>query len=218
MRKRIILPKEIGLINFENKELKDFNKFVFHPFFGLFYKNRFKMMNNFLQGHYDKALEIGFGPGAFLPTLATSANHVYGIDLHKEIAKVRGALKNSKINKISLLNADIYRIPFRDETFDLVICQSVLEHLTDLEKAFNEIGRVLKKGGKLIIGFPLKNKLTKKLFALLGYQDEEIHPSGHKQIMENCKKKFSMKKCLYFPRFLGTSQSLYFAGEFNKGR
>ena len=218
MPKKILLPKEIGSISFEDKDLKDFNKFVFHPVFGLVYKKRFRMVNNFLRGQYEKVLEVGFGPGAFLPTLAASAKHVYGIDLHKEITKVRGALKKSKIEGVCLLNGDIYSIPFRNETFDLVICQSVLEHLDNLDRALKEVSRVLKKNGKLIIGSPLKNKITKKLFALLGYKDDEIHPSGHKEILESCGKNFQIEKCIYFPRFLGKKQSLYFAGEFNKGK
>lgn len=46
------------------------------------------------------------------------------------------------------------QIPFADETFHTVLCTNVLEHVPDMEKAFSEISRVLKKGGHLIISIP----------------------------------------------------------------
>ncbi|RYE06089.1 MAG: SAM-dependent methyltransferase [Rickettsiaceae bacterium] len=39
--------------------------------------------------------------------------------------------------------------------FDIVICEQVLEHLTELEKAFKSLERVLKPGGTLIVGVPI---------------------------------------------------------------
>lgn len=50
---------------------------------------------------------------------------------------------------------DITNIQYKDETFDYVICNHVMEHIPDEEKAVNEIKRVLKQNGKWIFSFPI---------------------------------------------------------------
>lgn len=54
--------------------------------------------------------------------------------------------------------ADIYGnalfLPFKDNVFDVVLCSQVLEHINEVELALNEIFRVLKKGGHLILTVP----------------------------------------------------------------
>lgn len=54
------------------------------------------------------------------------------------------------INNVEFRKADIYDLPFKDETFDSVIICFVLEHLRNPLQALKETKRVLKKGGKLI--------------------------------------------------------------------
>lgn len=50
---------------------------------------------------------------------------------------------------------DITNIQFKDETFDYVICNHVMEHIPNEKKAISEIKRVLKKDGKWIFSFPI---------------------------------------------------------------
>ena len=50
---------------------------------------------------------------------------------------------------------DITDIQFRDNTFDYVICNHVLEHIPDEQKAISEVLRVLKPDGKWIFSFPI---------------------------------------------------------------
>ncbi len=52
---------------------------------------------------------------------------------------------------------DITHLSFEDNTFDIIICSHVLEHVEDDKKAFNEIHRVLKHKGIAIIIVPLDN-------------------------------------------------------------
>jgi SAM-dependent methyltransferase len=56
-------------------------------------------------------------------------------------------------------------LPFKNETFDLVWCSEVIEHLTDVHRTINELKRVLKTGGHAVITTPnsyfwLMNLLT----------------------------------------------------------
>lgn len=51
---------------------------------------------------------------------------------------------------------DITNIDCKDETFDLIICYHILEHIIDDKKAMNELYRVLKIGGNVLIQTPFK--------------------------------------------------------------
>src|SRR3989338_1795234 len=50
-----------------------------------------------------------------------------------------------------------YPYPFKDNTFDVILCKSVLEHLWDADRAIRELHRILKKGGILKIHVPYFN-------------------------------------------------------------
>ena len=65
-------------------------------------------------------------------------------------------------------NINILDIPYRDEYFDVVICNHVLEHVYDDIKGMSEIFRVLKKGGFAILQVPISYKLDKT------YEDSSI--------------------------------------------
>lgn len=56
----------------------------------------------------------------------------------------------SKIDIVS----DITSIPVEDESFDYVMCTEVLEHVPDPVSALNELSRIVRKGGELIITSP----------------------------------------------------------------
>ncbi len=57
------------------------------------------------------------------------------------------------------VKADILDLPFDDESFDVVFCNHVLEHIQDDRKAMSELYRVLKSGGWGILQVPMKNSL-----------------------------------------------------------
>jgi len=61
-------------------------------------------------------------------------------DLHSPLADVK---------------ADICALPFKNEEYDLIFCNHVLEHIPNDQKAMEELYRVLKKGGALIAQVPL---------------------------------------------------------------
>ena len=59
------------------------------------------------------------------------------------------------------VKADILDLPFEDESFDVIFCNHVLEHIIDDRKAMSELYRVMKKGGWGILQVPMKNSLEK---------------------------------------------------------
>ncbi len=59
------------------------------------------------------------------------------------------------------VKADILDLPFEDNSFDVIICNHVLEHIIDDKKAMSELYRVMKPKGWGIIQVPMKNSLEK---------------------------------------------------------
>mgnify|MGYP001596516366 FL=1 len=55
---------------------------------------------------------------------------------------------------IADVKADICNLPFKDDSFDIVFCNHVLEHIPDDKKAMQELFRVLKKGGFGVFQIP----------------------------------------------------------------
>jgi SAM-dependent methyltransferase len=65
---------------------------------------------------------------------------------------------------LAKVKMDIHQIPFKENTFDVVLCNHVLEHVKDDIKAMNEIQRVLKPNGFAILQVPFFNPVPEKTF------------------------------------------------------
>ena len=58
------------------------------------------------------------------------------------------------LSPLADVKADICNLPFEDNTYDIIFCNHVLEHIPDDTKAIQELYRVLKKGGMAILQIP----------------------------------------------------------------
>jgi len=72
------------------------------------------------------------------------------------------------VSPIADVHFDIQEIPFKDDSFDVVICNHVLEHVDDDMKALKEFYRILKPGGFAILQVPQDYTLKKT------YEDPSI--------------------------------------------
>jgi ubiquinone/menaquinone biosynthesis C-methylase UbiE len=101
---------------------------------------------------YDRALELGCGSGFFLLNLiqAGVARRGSVTDLSPGMVKV--AIRNGESLGLDIGGrvADAEGIPYRDDTFDLVVGHAVLHHIPDVEQSLREVIRVLKPGGRLV--------------------------------------------------------------------
>jgi SAM-dependent methyltransferase len=108
-----------------------------------------------VQGHQlGRILELGFGSGDFLRLLDQETSmgplEIYGLDY--AVSAVRRAKK--LIPKGKFVVGDIYRVPYHDDFFDSVFCIQTLEHLVRPERAIEEMDRVCKPDGRILITVP----------------------------------------------------------------
>ncbi len=82
--------------------------------------------------------DIGCGEGEYLAHVGARASALYGCDLARSyLRRVRG-----KNIGAQLIAADATHLPFKDQSFDVVLCSEVIEHVPDLEAALRELLRV----------------------------------------------------------------------------
>jgi ubiquinone/menaquinone biosynthesis C-methylase UbiE len=84
-------------------------------------------------------LDVGCGDGALSRDLrqVTGASPVLGLDL-----SVRRAERADRMEGVRFLSGSIYELPFAADTFPLVLCTDLLEHLDEPDRAMTELVRV----------------------------------------------------------------------------
>lgn len=129
-------------------------------------KNRYENYGDWMRGFYRyddhqgvKLLEIGFGQGTDLIQYALGGADVTGVDLTENHYKL--ATENFKLRnlKAELHHRDAAVLPFPDNSFDKVVSFGVLHHTPDIQVCVDEIYRVLKPGGKLVLSLYHRNSL-----------------------------------------------------------
>jgi len=103
-----------------------------------------------------RVLDIGCGPAVLTEDLLRRDCEVWGIDISEKMVKeAKRRMINRGFNeKFHFNTGDIESLDFPDEYFDFVLCIGVLEYLREDSKVLNEIRRVLKDRGQLIISVP----------------------------------------------------------------
>lgn len=122
-----------------NKSEKDY--FGFEKFQAEMVVGLLKRKNIKLKGA--KVLDIGSGRGGYSHALGKNGAFVVSLDIDT----------NRSLNK-NFVNADASRLPFKHESFDIVFCSSVIEHLKNPKSMLLGIRRILKKNGILYLSFP----------------------------------------------------------------
>jgi len=110
-------------------------------------------------------LDIGCGPMFISYTLTGDVNEYIGIDIMPDalLKRYRDAMNGAGVKSLHAIRADAEHLPFRDGSFDFILCLDVLEHLNKPRQAILEIYRVLKIGGLAAISLPLENLIQKLL-------------------------------------------------------
>lgn len=96
-------------------------------------------------------LDLATGGGHVTKNIAPYVKHVCATDLTPNM--LREARKNISENSsnITYIEADVEKLPFLEESFDIVTCRIAAHHFAEPKKFLEESVRVLKKGGKLLL-------------------------------------------------------------------
>lgn len=120
----------------------------------------------------DDVLECACGTGAISVHLAAKCRRLTATDFSSGM--LRQAEKNTKrFDNVRLRHANIYELNVRDESFDKVVAGNVIHLLDEPTKAIDEMLRVCKKGGKVVIPTYINmgksdSELLIKLFSFAG--------------------------------------------------
>jgi SAM-dependent methyltransferase len=95
-----------------------------------------------------RVLDLGCGPGNLLDFLSPYGS-TYGSDFSADALRFCAGRGFAR-----LFRADFHFLPVRADSFDLVTCIDVLEHLEDDRRAIGELHRILRPGGMLVVSVP----------------------------------------------------------------
>jgi len=115
-----------------------------------------------LVGRYKNILDTGCGTGNLTIKLAEK-NKVIALDLNTSMLEI-AAEKTKQNSNVTFKKGDVTKLPFGNNTFDVVTSVNVLYHLDNPIDAIKEAERVLKYGGLFIIASPLKGAALSKEF------------------------------------------------------
>ena len=113
-------------------------------------KNRLNILESFLPGTNLNLLEIGCACGFFLDEAKKRGFHTFGLELSKT------EVEYAKKNHLNVVQSDFLSYDFKD-TFDVVAAFFVLEHIENINLAFEKLTSLIRKNGFLFLATPSTN-------------------------------------------------------------
>jgi len=113
-----------------------------------------------------KGLDIGCGNGKFIRDMNSIGWQFEGVEFNPiavDICRKAG---------LKVYHGDLHTAAFKDNSFDLISARQVIEHIPDPANFMNEIARILKSGGRLVLKTPNSKALGRRWFGILWFADE----------------------------------------------
>ena len=119
----------------------------------IFFGPSHRMLLEEIDNSHERILDVGCGTGIFA---AKALQHfpdaqVWGMDLSDGMLRQCRARCEAAEGRLHLVQGDSQRLPFADDSFDVITCTHSFHHYPKQQKAVSEMHRVLRPGGKLLI-------------------------------------------------------------------
>ncbi len=106
-----------------------------------------------------KILDAGAGTGGIIPYLLEAIGpegSIWAVDFAEEMVKI-GREKFQSESRVIFEVSSVEDLPYKDQFFEQIVCFGAFPHFEDKGKALEEMGRVVKPGGTLIIAHALSS-------------------------------------------------------------
>lgn len=101
-----------------------------------------------------RILDVGIGCGFSFHLITGRYPHAVGVDVDAKAVKVAKELLDRDASTGNILAGDGCRLPFPNDTFDAIICNTTIEHVEDPQSLLRDLNRVLKPDGVLYLTAP----------------------------------------------------------------
>jgi ubiquinone/menaquinone biosynthesis C-methylase UbiE len=147
--------------------------YYYRPLTGWIFRKRLQMGLDLIPAGGSNVLEVGVGSGILLPSLSARFSRYTGLDL--ALAPGLAGLVSTTCQAEFITGDLLDPAALPADAFDVVVCLSVFEHIADIDRATAALARTLAKGGTLIAGYPMVNRLMTNLFRVLGFGTIDDH-------------------------------------------
>lgn len=100
-----------------------------------------------------RVLEVGCGTGQLTNYLGVAERNIFGVDMTLNSLKLANEFRSRHgLDHVGFYQMNLYRPTFREESFDVVLCNGVLCAAADPYRGFQSIARLVKRGGYILVG------------------------------------------------------------------
>lgn len=119
-------------------------------------QKRLAAARRFLDWSELRAVDVGCGNGAYTAAIAGDASSVVGIDIERQWLTAFCSRQEDQAARVPLAQSAAEYLPLAGASFDVAFCIETLEHVRDERRALDELFRILRPGGRLVLIVPNK--------------------------------------------------------------
>ena len=140
------------IVDFYNKQSATYDLIQGYSYWEILYSEYNKWIKKHLDTKNFCIADLGCGTGLTSDLLLEKNNNVLGLDFTLPLLKQ--AQKRHRGQKFKVAQGDITKLPFKDKSFDGIVCLDTLEHIESSAQALSEISRICKKDGLFLFDIP----------------------------------------------------------------